>query len=82
MIAGRPTNLWLGLVTALSGALSATAIVLGAPAEQVGILAGVWTAVVGAFIVLISNQPPTLAPGDTFKRITPDGQANEVHTIR
>ena len=35
MIFGRPTNLWLGLTSALSGALAATAIVLGAPAEQV-----------------------------------------------
>ncbi len=76
MILGRPTNLWLGLVTALSGAISATAIVLGAPAEQVGILAGVWTAVVGACILIVANQPPTLNPGDRYTVVTPAEEAN------
>lgn len=76
MIFGRPTNLWNGLVVALSGALSATAIVLGAPAQQVGILAGVWTAVVGAVITIVAGQPPTLNPGDAYTVVTPNDAPN------
>ncbi len=82
MILGRPTNLWLGLVSALSGAIAATAIVLGADGETVGILAGVWSGVVGAFITVVANQPPTLNSGDTVNVVTatPSGQPNTVTT--
>ncbi len=82
MIFGRPTNLWLGLVSALSGAVSATAIVLGADGETVGILAGVWTAVIGACILIIANQPPTVSSGDTVLVQTPPGQDNREVTVR
>ena len=81
MIFGRPTNLWLGLVSALSGAVSATAIVLGADGETVGILAGVWTAVIGACILIIANQPPTVASGDTVLVQTPKGQNDREVTV-
>jgi len=81
MILGRPTNLWLGLVSALSGAIAATAIVLGADGETVGILAGVWSAVIGACILIIANQPPTVSSGDTVNVITPAGEPNRTVTV-
>ena len=81
MIFGRPTNLWLGLVSAVSGAVAATAIVLGADGETVGILAGVWSAVIGACILLIANQPPTVNSGDTVNVITPPGEPNKAVTV-
>ncbi len=81
MIFGRPTNLWLGLVSALSGAIAATAIVLGADGETVGILAGVWSAVVGACILIIANQPPTVNSGTTVNVVTPADQPNRAVTV-
>jgi len=81
MILGRPTNLWLGLVSALSGAIAATAIVLGADGETVGILAGVWSAVIGACILIIANQPPTVSVGDTVNVVTPAGEPNRTVTV-
>src|SRR5690349_11988858 len=76
MILGRPTNLWLGLTTAISGAIAATLVFLGADPTAVATLAGVWQAVLGAVILLVANQPPTLAPGDTFTVKTPSGSPN------
>lgn len=81
MIFGRPTNLWLGLATALSGAVVATLIALGFDPVVVGTLGGVWTGVLGAGILLIANQPPTLAPGDKFITQTPPDQDNYVTTV-
>lgn len=81
MILGRPTNLWLGLTTAISGAVAATLIALGFDSTIVGTLAGVWTGVLGAAILLIANQPPTLNPGDTFKITTPAGQPNTTGVV-
>lgn len=81
MIFGRPTNLWLGLTAAISGALAATLVFLGADPTAVATLAGVWQAVLGAVILLIANQPPTLNPGDTFRTVTPAGQPNAVTTV-
>jgi hypothetical protein len=76
MIFGRPTNLWLGLTTALSGAIAATAIILGADPTAVGTLAGVWTGVLGAAVLVIANQPPVLNPGDAYTVVTTGGDPN------
>lgn len=81
MIAGRPTNLWLGLTTAISGAVAASLIALGADPTIVGTLAGVWQGVLGAAILLIANQPPTLNPGDTFVTQTEAGRPNYETTV-
>lgn len=82
MILGRPTNLWLGLTTTLSGAVATTLILTGVlDPVTVGTLAGVWQGVLGAAIILIANQPPTLAPGDTFNVATPPGQPNYITTV-
>lgn len=76
MIAGRPTNLWLGLSTAIVGAISVSAVVLGADPTVVATLGGAWGGVIGAAIALVANQPPTLAPGDPYKIATPSGEPN------
>jgi hypothetical protein len=81
VIAGRPTNLWLGLTTAISGAIATTLISLGLDAVIVGTLAGVWQGVLGAAILLIANQPPTLEAGDTFKIQTPAGEPNATGVV-
>lgn len=81
MIAGRPTNLWLGLTTAIVGAVTVTAVVLGADPTVVATLAGAWGGVIGAVIALVSGQPPTLNPGDTFKIQTPAGQPNTTGVV-
>lgn len=81
MIAGRPTNLWLGLATAIQGAIAVTAVTLGADAQIVATISGAWGAVFGAIILVIANQPPTLNPGDTFHITTPAGQPNYQTTV-
>jgi hypothetical protein len=81
VIAGRPTNLWLGLTTALTGAIAATLIALGFDAVVVGTLAGVWTGVLGAGIALIAGKAPTLQAGDTYTIVTPKGQPNYEATV-
>ncbi len=81
MIFGRPTNLWLGLTTAVSGAIMASAVALGADPAIVATLGGVWSGVLGAAILLIANQPPTLSPGDTFVTQTANGLPNYTTTV-
>lgn len=82
MILGRPTVLWLGLVTSTLAVVQIvlvnlvkldpvlTATLLGA----VGLL-------LGSLISLVANQPPTLNPGDTFKVTTPAGQPTATTTV-
>ncbi len=81
MILGRPTNLWLGLTTAISGAIVTTLISLGYDPVVVGTLGGVWSGVLGACILLIANQPPTVNSGDTVTVQTPAGEANKTVTV-
>lgn len=76
MILGRPTNLWLGLTTALVGFLTVMAITLGADPTVVANIAGAAAGVIGAVIALVANQPPTLNPGDQVTVVTPAGQPN------
>ena len=81
MIFGRPVNLWLGLTTSIIGAISVTAVVLGADPTIVATGSGAWGGVVGAIILVVANQPPTLSPGDTFKIATPAGQPNTTGVV-
>ena len=76
MILGRPTNLWLGLTTAIGAAVSGTALVLGADPAIVAALVTGWSGVLGSVIVLVAGQAPTLAVGDAFNIQTPPGQPN------
>jgi len=81
MIAGRPTNLWLGLATAIQGAIAVTAVALGADPAIVATISGAWGAVFGAIILVVAGQPPTLSAGDTYKITTPTGQPNYEATV-
>ena len=81
MIAGRPTNLWLGLAQAIQGAVAISAVALGADPAIVAPLSGAWGVVVGAVILVVANQPPTVSPGDTVTVQTAAGQPNYTTTI-
>ena len=76
---GRPANLILGAITALTGvvviALGAAGIVI--PVELVAAI-GVAE---GAIIAVVAYQPPTLNPGDTISVVTPAAQPNQVQTV-
>jgi len=76
VIAGRPTNLWLGLATAIQGAVAITLVAAGFDPTAVATISGAWGGVVGALILIVANQPPTVAPGDTVKVTTPAGEPN------
>lgn len=81
MIAGRPTNLWLGLTTAVTGAVQITLVSLGFDPVLTATVLGAWGVVLGAVILLIAGQPPTLNPGDKFHVTTPEGQPNQTTTV-
>lgn len=76
MIFGRPTNLWLGLSTAIVGAITVTLVAAGFDPTLVATVSGAWGGVVGAMIVVIAGQPPTVNSGDTVNVVTPAGQPN------
>lgn len=81
MIAGRPTNLWLGLVTAVAGLVTSALVVAGVDPAIVASLVGPSVTVLGSLIVLVANQPPTLATGDKFMIETPKGEPNYEATV-
>ena len=82
MIWGRPTNLWLGFVTAFVGFASVTAVsVFNADPTVVATLAGAGTGLLGALVVLVAGQPPTVKEGDTVNVQTPNGQPNTTLTV-
>lgn len=76
MIWGRPTNLWLGVVSSVIGMASILALTAGVDPTLVAQLAGSAGAVMGAIVALVAYRPPTLNPGDTFHVTTPEGQPN------
>lgn len=76
MILGRPVNLWLGLVTAITGATQVSLIALGFDAVVVGTVLGGIGGVLGAVILLVANQPPTVVSGGQVNVQTPSGQPN------
>lgn len=76
MILGRPTNLWLGLISA---AVSTCITIIGATqtaavAQQWAIILGAVGAFLGVLVLFVAGQAPTLSPGDTFTIRTPAGQ--------
>lgn len=81
MIFGRPTNLWLGLATAVVGAITVSLVAFGFDPVVVATISGAWGSVVGALILLVANAGPTLAPGDTYTIQTPKGQPNYIATV-
>lgn len=81
MIRGRPINLWLGLVTAASGAVGLTLVTLGADPAIVLPIVSSWVGVIGAGIALAAAQPPLLNVGDEFHIKTPKGEENYKTTV-
>ena len=78
MIFGRPTTLWLGLVTAGSAFAQVVIVTLIPEANpaQVATLLGALGLLLGALIALVANQPPTLNVGDKYVVATPTGAEN------
>jgi hypothetical protein len=82
MIWGRPTNLWLGLVTAVLLAAQVIAVtVFQFDAQQVAVVVGAIGGVLGAVIALVAGQPPTVTPGSDVTVQTPSGQPNATATL-
>jgi uncharacterized membrane protein YkvI len=82
MILGRPTNQWIGLVTA-AGALVQVLILQLVPdvdAVEVATIIGSVIAFLGVLIAFVANQAPTVAQGDTINVVTPEGQPNKTIT--
>lgn len=73
MIAGRPTNLWLGLTTAIVGAVQVTAVALHVDPTLVASLGGAWGLVIGAAVLLVAGQPPTVNAGDPIRIASANG---------
>jgi uncharacterized membrane protein len=83
MILGRPTNLWLALVTAI---LTFAQVVLvnlvpRIDAATVATILGSLGGVFAVAIALIANQPPVVTAGDTVTVLTPKGQPDRKVTI-
>jgi len=77
MILGRPTNLWLGFVTAFVGLASVSAVtIFNADPEVVATLSGGVVGLLGALVALIAGGTPTVNSGDTVNVVTPKGQDN------
>ena len=83
MLFGRPTNLWLGLITAGAGFAQVLIVTLRPDlnAAAVATVIGSLSAFLGVFVAFLAGQPPTLNPGDTFHVVTPAGQPNAVTTV-
>lgn len=83
MILGRPTNLWLGLVTAVL-AFAQVIIVTTLPQYDPVSVATILGALGGLLSVVISfvaNQPPTVVSGSTVKVVTPDDTPNVTRVV-
>lgn len=78
MIFGRPTNLWLGLVTAAVALVQGLIVIFvpGVDPTQIATAGALVVAFLGALIALIAGQPPTLNPGDAYKVVTAAGEPN------
>lgn len=83
MIFGRPTSLWLGVVTAF---LSFTQVVVVVafpafdPIQVTTILASLG-GFLAVLVALIANAPAVVNQGDTIKVITPKGDLNYEATV-
>lgn len=79
MILGRPTNLWLGFLTAATGFVGLLADALGIPISA-AVLGGAVT-LEGALVVLVAGSPPVLNRGDRYHVATPNGQPEIERTV-
>jgi hypothetical protein len=81
MILGRPTNLWTGALTSIIGLVTVTLIATGADPVLVGQISGALTGALGAIVLLVANQPPTIQSGGSVTVTTPAGQPNATATL-
>lgn len=63
------------------GFASVTAVTLGADPTVVATIAGAAGGLLGALVVLVAGQPPTVAPGSAINIQTPSGEANRTVTV-
>jgi len=82
VIFGRPTNLWLGLVTAGLAFVQVLIVTLVPTADPIAVatIIGSLGGLLAVIIALVANQPPAVKEGDPFVVVTPAGQANETRT--
>jgi hypothetical protein len=76
MILGRPTNLWNGLVVAIIAFTQVTAITLGAPPVPTATILGALGGLLGVVILIVANQPPSIAEGSSYTVVTSAGEPN------
>lgn len=78
MIFGRPTNLWLALVTAVLAFIQVLLVNLRPDLDPVAVatILGSLGALLAVVIALIANQPPTVSAGDRVNVVTPPGETN------
>ena len=83
MILGRPTNLWLGLVAAVTGFLQVLVLAVRPEVDptQLGLVLGAASLLLGSIIALIANQAPTVKEGVTVKVVTPEGEPDRTVTV-
>jgi hypothetical protein len=78
MIFGRPTNLWLALVTAALAFAQVLIINLvpGVDAIAVATILGSLGGFLAVVITLVANQPPSINVGDPYTVVTPASLPN------
>lgn len=76
MIAGRPINLWLGLIASASGVAAIVLVGIGLDPEFVAQLLASLVTFLGAGVALVAGQPPVVNPGDRVTIHTPNGDQN------
>lgn len=76
MILGRPTNLWLGVVTAGAGVATVLLLAWGFDPRTVAQTAGAVVTLMGALIALVAGQPPAVNPGGAVTVHTANGDVN------
>lgn len=80
MIFGRPTNLWTGLITSVISLGALLALQSGVDPTAVAQFSAAFGLVAGAAVLLIANQPASIAEGSTYTVVT-TGTADNVQKV-
>ena len=78
MLFGRPTNQWVGLITAGAALVQVLVVTLAPDVDPatVAIVIGAVTGFLGVLIAFIAGTPPMLNVGDPYTVVTPNDQPN------
>lgn len=76
MILGRPTNLWTGAITSISGVVTFLLIAAGTDPVLVAQGAAAVLTALGAIVLLVANQVPTITAGGAVTVQTASGTPN------